>query len=273
MHAGRVRPEGRGTPAMARFRRRGAGRLAGLRAVITGGSSGIGAATARAFAARGIRVAIAGRNTAALERVTADINGVLVQGDLREPGCPERIIDTAVDQLGGLDILVSNAGIGWAGPFASMSESDIDALLDVNLRAAAHLARAAIPHLHPGSGRLVFVGSVAGLLGVPGEAWYSATKAGLGCLADALREELRPGGIGVSLISPGVVDTAYFERRKEPYRRRYPKVMSADTAAAAIVNAIDHGRDDVIVPAWLSLPARVKASFPYLYRLLAAHLA
>ena len=170
----------------------GPGRLTGLRAAITGGSSGIGAATAREFAARGVRVAIAGRNAAALKRVAADTNGVVVLGDLREPGCPQRIIDAAVDDLGGLDILVSNAGIGWAGPFASMSDSDIDALLDVNLRAAAHLARAAIPHLRSGIGRLVFIGSIAGLLGVPGETWYSATKAGLGCLAETLREELRP---------------------------------------------------------------------------------
>jgi short-subunit dehydrogenase len=249
------------------------GRLTGLRAAITGGSSGIGAATAREFAARGVRVAIAGRNAAALKRVAADTNGIVVLGDLREPGCPQRIIDAAVDDLGGLDILVSNAGIGWAGPFASMSDSDIDALLDVNLRAAAHLARAAIPHLRSGVGRLVFIGSIAGLLGVPGETWYSATKAGLGCLAETLREELRPTGIGVSLVSPGVVDTAYFERRKEPYKRRYPRVMSAETAAAAIVNAVEHGRDDVVVPPWLSLPARVKVRFPGLYRLLASRFA
>jgi NAD(P)-dependent dehydrogenase (short-subunit alcohol dehydrogenase family) len=242
-----------------------AGRLTGLRAAVTGGSSGL--------AARGVRVAIAGRNAAALERVAADTNGSVVLGDLREPGCAQHIIDASVDDLGGLDILVSNAGIGWAGPFASMSDSDIDAVLDVNLRAAAHLARAAIPHLRSGRGRLVFVGSIAGLVGVPGETWYSATKAGLGCLAETLRAELRPAGIGVSLVSPGVVDTAYFERRKAPYRRRYPRLISAETAAAAVVNAIEHGRDDVVVPPWLSLPARVKVSFPGLYRLLASRLA
>jgi short-subunit dehydrogenase len=250
-----------------------AARLTGLRAAITGGSSGIGAATARELAARGVRVVIAGRNAAALERVAAETNGSVVLGDLRDPGCAQHIIDAAVDDLGGLDVLVSNAGIGWAGPFASMSDSDIDALLDVNLRAAAHLARAAIPHLRRGRGRLVFVGSIAGLVGVPGETWYSATKAGLGCLAEALRAELRPAGIGVSLVSPGVVDTAYFERRKEPYRRRYPRVISAETAAAAIVSAVEHHRDDVVVPPWLSLPARVKVSFPGLYRLLASRLA
>jgi NAD(P)-dependent dehydrogenase (short-subunit alcohol dehydrogenase family) len=248
-------------------------RLAGRRALITGGSSGIGAATARAFATRGVRVAIAGRDLTALHRVAADTGSFCIRGDLREPGCPRRTVEAAADALGGLDLMVSNAGIGWAGPFASMSPADIDSLLDVNLRAGAHLARAAIPHLHGGTGRLVFVGSIAGLVGVPGEAWYSATKAGLGYLAEALRTELRPLGIGVSLISPAVVDTAYFERRHAPYRRQHPQLISAQTAADAIVDAVSRGRDEVIVPPWLSFPAWVKARFPGLYRVLAGHFA
>jgi NAD(P)-dependent dehydrogenase (short-subunit alcohol dehydrogenase family) len=247
--------------------------VTGSRALITGGSSGIGAATARALAARGVHVAITGRNVAALQQVAADTDGVFIPGDLREPGCPRRTIEAAVDLLGGLDLLVSNAGIGWAGPLASMSEPDIDSLLDVNLRAPAHLARAAIPHLPAGHGRLVFVGSIAGLVGVPGEAWYSVTKAALGCLADTLRAELRPAGVGVSLVSLGVVDTAYFERRRTPYERQHPRLMSAQTAADAIVDAVDRGRDDVVVPPWLSFPVRVKANFPGLYRLLAARFA
>jgi NAD(P)-dependent dehydrogenase (short-subunit alcohol dehydrogenase family) len=247
--------------------------LTGLRALVTGGSSGIGAATARTLATRGVHVAVAGRDLPALRQVTADTGGVLVPGDLREPGCPRRTIEAAAEALGGLDILVSNAGIGWAGPFASMTESDIDSVLDVNLRAAAHLARAAIPLLPPGTGRLVFVGSIAGLVGVTGEAWYSATKAGLGCLADTLRAELRPAGIGVSLVSPGVVDTPYFERRKVPYERQHPQLMTAEAAAAAIVEAVDRRRDNVVVPSWLSLPARMKVNFPGLYRLLATRFA
>jgi NAD(P)-dependent dehydrogenase (short-subunit alcohol dehydrogenase family) len=247
--------------------------LTGLRALITGGSSGIGAATARAFAAHGMQVGIAGRDIPALQRVAADTEGIFIPGDLREPGCPQRTIEAAVERLGGLDIVVSNAGIGWAGPFASMSESDIDSLLDVNLRAAAHLARAALPHLRPGIGRIVFIGSIAGLVGVPGEAWYSATKAALACLAETLRAELRPVGVGVSLVSPGVVDTAYFERRKVPYARHHPQAMTAQAAAAAILDAVERGRDDVVVPPWLSFPARMKVNFPGLYRLLAARFA
>ena len=111
--------------------------LTGLRALITGGSSGIGAATARMFATRGVRVAVAGRDVAALRQVTADTGGVILPGDLTEPGCPRQTVEDAADALGGLEIVVSNAGIGWAGSFASMTETEIDSLLDVNLRAAA----------------------------------------------------------------------------------------------------------------------------------------
>jgi short-subunit dehydrogenase len=254
-------------------RRPGPGSLNGMRALITGGSSGIGAATARELAARGVHVALAGRDRAALERVAAQARGVCVPGDLRDPGCARKSVEAAVTALGGLDLVVSNAGVGWAGPFAAMSESDIDELLDVNLRAAAHLAHAAIPHLKPGAGRLVFVGSIAGLVGAPGEAWYSATKAGLACLAETLRAELRIAGVGVSLVSPGVVDTAFFERRHVPYQRQHPQLVSPQTAAEAIVEAVGWGRDEVVIPPWLSFPARLKASFPGLYRLLAAHFA
>ena len=116
-------------------------------------------------------------NLTALRLVAAETGGVFIQGDLRDPGCPRHTVEVAVDALGGLDVMVSNAGIGWAGAFASMTESDIDSLLDVNLRAAAHLAG---PRTPPAARRRpVFVGSIAGRVGVPGEAWYSATKAGL----------------------------------------------------------------------------------------------
>lgn len=259
-----------GTPDASAGRRPEAAGLAGLRALVTGGSSGIGAATARALVEHGGHVAVAGRDTAALHRVAADTSAVVIPGDLREPGCPRETVEAAVDGLGGLDVLVSNAGIGWAGQFSAMSESDIDSLLDVNLRAAAHLARAAIPQLNPGVGRLVFVGSIAGIVGAPGEAWYSATKAGLGSLAHALRDELRPAGIAVSLVSPGVVDTAFFDRREVPYRRKHPQMLSPQVAADAIIDVIAHRRNEVIIPLWLSVPARLKVSFPKLYHLLAA---
>jgi len=248
-------------PAQRKARVRQASRV-----LITGGSSGIGAATARAFAARGFHVAVAGRDSDALNRVAGATGGVPIQGDLREPGCPRRVVDAAAVALGGLDIVVSNAGVGWAGPFTTMADEEIDALLDVNLRATAHVARAALDYLRPDEGYLVFVGSIAGLVGVAEEAWYSATKSGVGMLADVLRAELRADGIGVSLVIPGVVDTPYFERRKVPYQRRYPRPIDARVVAAAIVDVVEQRREISVVPGWLGWPARLKGGFPALYR-------
>jgi short-subunit dehydrogenase len=241
--------------------------------LVTGGSSGIGAATARAFAAHGFQVAVTGRDLAALKEVAGDTGGVRLPGDLRERGCPQRIVAEAAQALGGLDVVVSNAGAGWSGPFMTMTSEEIDDLLDVNLRAAAHVAHAALGHLRPGAGHLVFVGSIAGLVGVPGEAWYSATKAGLAMLADVLRAELRTAGIPVTLVTPGVVDTAYFERRNAPYARHHPRPISAQVVAAAIVDAVERSRDAIILPGWLYWPARLKVSFPGLYRLLESRFA
>jgi short-subunit dehydrogenase len=236
------------------------------RVLITGGSSGIGAATAMAFADSGYRVAVTGRDQAALDRVAGATGGVAIQGDLRESGCARRVVDAAAVALGGLDIVVSNAGIGWAGPFTAMTEDEIDTLLDVNLRATAHVARAALDYLRPATGRLVFVGSIAGMVGVSDEAWYSATKSGVGMLADVLRSELRADGIGVTLVIPGVVDTPYFERRKVPYQRRTPRLLPARVIAAAIVDAVERQTETTIVPGWLAWPARFKGGFPALYR-------
>ena len=273
--AGGFAPDGHGMPGSPQRPRlkvppdglSGSGQLpARGKVLITGGSSGIGAATAQAFSALGFLVAITGSDKAALDQVSGVTGAVAVPGDLREPGRPRQVVEAAAAALEGLDVVISNAGIGWSGSFASMTDHEIDALLDVNLRAAAHVARAALAHLRPGTGHLVFVGSIAGLVGVAEEAWYSATKAGVCMLADALRTELRSEGIQVTLLIPGVVDTPYFDRRKVPYQRQFPRPIAAEVVAAAIVHAVEHRRETVVVPGWLGWPARLKGGFPALYR-------
>jgi short-subunit dehydrogenase len=234
-----------------------------------------------------MHLALTGRDRNALERVAAGLSEagdptpsgptaptVVLPADLTLPGVAATVVEGAVAGLGGLDVVVSNAGAGWAGPMVDMTAEDIDALIDLNLRAPAHLARAALPHLlDKGRGHLVFVGSIAGHLGVPREVVYSATKAGLVGLTDALRDELRGTGVKVTLVSPGVVDTAFFDRRNRPYEREKPRPVPAADVAGAVVDCLEHGRPDAVVPRWLSLPVRIHGAAPHLYRSLAARFA
>lgn len=247
--------------------------LAQSRALITGASSGIGAATAVALADAGARVFLTGRDRDALGRVAERTGGVFAAHDLTVEGAPEAVVDEAVEALGSLDVVVSSAGAGWAGPFTSMSAAELDWLFDLNIRVPGHLALAAAPHLRPSHGQLVLVGSIAGLVGAPGETWYSTTKAALSGLADGLRVELQPLGVGVTLISPGVVSTRFFARRNRPYERHIPRPISAEAVADTIVAALERHTDEVVLPSWLQIPVAVKRGFPALYRLLAARLS
>ena len=240
---------------------------------MTGASSGIGAATARALAAGGARLAAAGRNELALAELRHETGALTLPGDLLEAGTSRRTVEATVGALGGLDLLVSNAGAGWYGSFEDMSAVEIDRMLDLNLRSCAHLVHASLPHLRRSGGRVVLVGSIAGVVGVPGEAWYSATKAGLAGFADALRAELRPAGVGVTLVTPGVVATRFFDRRNRDYGRSRPRPVPPERLAAALVGALERGRDDLVYPGWLALPARLHGGLPGLYRALARRFA
>ncbi len=244
--------------------------LKGLRALVTGASSGIGWATCEVLASRGAVIAGSGRNTDALRAgQQAGLFTATVPADLTGPGAPAGVVSAAVEALGGLDLVVSCAGAGWSGRFEEMATSDIDALLRTNLGATLHLAHAAAAHLlaSPAPGQLVLVGSIAGLLGVPEEAVYSATKGALGSFANALRAEWHP--VTVTLVSPGAVATPFFARRNRPYLRSWPRPVPVAQVAAAIVAAVEHRRREVIVPRWLAVPARLQGACPGLYAALA----
>jgi len=234
----------------------------GRRVLVTGASSGIGGALSARLASEGCRVVGVGRSFAS---PCDHLEAALVR-DLTEPGAPASVVTEAVAVLGGLDIVVSNAGAGWSGHFSSMTEEQIDALLDINLRSHLHLARAAASHLLASRGHLVLVGSIAGLIGVPEEVAYGAAKAGLRGLADGLRAEWP--SVTVTLVSPGVVATPFFSRRNRPYARSWPKPVPAARVATAIARAIDHRRSAVIVPSWLGLATRLNGGLPALYRAL-----
>jgi short-subunit dehydrogenase len=250
--------------------------LKGLRALVTGASSGIGATVSRLLLEAGAFVVGTGRDGAALDQLPFT---ACICRDLCEPGAPAEVVKEAVQALEGrLDLLVSNAGAGWTGPYEGTPADELDHLLDINLRVPMHLARASGPFLleSPAGGQLVLVGSIAGMLGVADEAAYAAAKSGLRGLADSLRAEWagnKPPGphpctrpVTVSLVSPGPVDTAFFARRNQPYQRSWPKPMPVDKVAARIMDAIGHRLPDVVVPSWLGLAVRINGGAPSLYR-------
>lgn len=239
--------------------------------LVTGASGGIGAATACRLAEAGALVALHGRDRDVLDHLALRTGGVSVVADLCDPGAVETAVAKAEAALGRpLDIVVSNAGAGWYGDFTAMDAGTIERVLAINLAAPIALARATLPGMvERGRGHLVLVGSVAGHLGLGEEAVYSAAKAGLVALSEALRMELCGSGVGVSLISPGVVATRFFERRGRPYSRRLPRPISPERVARAVERSIVGGRARVMVPAWMAGPVALSAVAPGLYRRLA----
>lgn len=187
--------------------------LVGKRALVTGAARGIGAAIALALADRGADVAITYERSA--ERAAEVVRsieqkgrrGLAIQADSGDAAAVKRSVDAAVDGLGGLDILVNNAGIARYGAVAEMHLSDIDALLDVNVRSVVLASQAAIPHLGQG-GRIVSIGScLAERVPFPGVTVYSMTKSALLAFTRGLARELGPRDVTVNLVQPGGTDT------------------------------------------------------------------
>ena len=247
-------------------------RLDGAVALVTGASSGIGAATATALAAGGARLLLSGRDEVRLAEVASRTGAVALGCDLAAPGGAADLARQALTAArGGIDILVNNAGLGWAGPVGEIPAAKVTELAAVNLAAPIELTALLVPGMiERGRGGVVFVSSIAGVTGVRGEALYAATKAGLATFAESLGYELHGHGVGVSVIVPAVIDTPFFSRRGRPYGRSRPAPVPAGRVAAAIVSALEHGRPVVYVPRWMRIPAWLHGAAPGAFRTLAA---
>lgn len=191
------------------------GRLSGKVALITGASSGIGAAIARAFMREGADLVVVARRAERLEALAVAAQALgrscrLVTGDVREEDTANRAMQAALDHFGKLDILVNNAGIGIYKDLSETTLDDYDKMMDSNMRSTFLFARYAVPVLtRQGHGVIINVSSMAGVMGFPGEAVYCATKFAQVGFTQALDRELRPIGIKVGVLCPGGVKTEF----------------------------------------------------------------
>lgn len=190
--------------------------LAGKRVLVTGASRGIGAAAARAFAAAGCRLALHHRGEPGEAAAHAD--AALVQGDFGSMEEVRRVVAKAVAALGGLDVLVNNAGhmLGRI-PLAAMTDEDLDRVFDLNARSVVVACRAALPALAASGGSIINVTSISARTGgSPGSSLYSASKAFVATFTRSLAVELAPQEIRVNVVSPGTIRTRFHEVYSSP---------------------------------------------------------
>lgn len=239
----------------------------GRTVLVTGASGGIGRATALELARLGALVRLSGRDEAALREVARATGGTYLVADLARPEEVDRLGTWAGD----VDVLVNNAGTGWAGRFVDMPPERVGELVAVNLLAPLRLTRALLPGMLARSrGHVVNVASIAGHVGPREEAVYAATKAALIAFSESLRYELAGTGVGVSVVSPGVVRTGFFDREGRPYRRRFPRMVEPEVVARAVARAVREERAEVFAPRWFAVPAWLRGAAPGLYRRLQA---
>ena len=231
--------------------------LAGRAAIVTGGSRGIGLATAIALRSAGAGVLICGRSADTLETAAARIatataspagRVVTAVADVRDPEQAQRLIDSAVEQLGGVDILINNAGVGRFSPLADLTIEDWRETVDTNLSGVFYCCRAVIPVMKKRRGGwIINVSSLAGKYPFAGGAAYCASKAGLNAFTEALMQEVRRDGIRVSCVLPGSVDTEFAGNK--PSEDAGWKLAASDVAQTVV---------DLLRHPPRSLPSRVE---------------
>jgi NAD(P)-dependent dehydrogenase (short-subunit alcohol dehydrogenase family) len=252
----------------------------GRAVLITGGSRGLGLLLAREFAAEGARVAICGRDVEDLERAVEDLAGrgaeiVAVPCDVTDQAQVNRMVGEVVSRLGGIDVLVNNAGTITVAPVEHMTISDYEEAMRTHFYGPLYTTTAALPHLkRRGAGRIVNVSSIGGKVAVPHLLPYSASKFALTGWSEGLRAELQKDNIYVTTVCPGLMRTgsprnAHFKgRHREEYAWFHVSdalpltAMHARRAARKIVSACRTGQAEVILSVQAKLAAKLYALFP-----------
>jgi uncharacterized protein len=240
------------------------------RVLLTGASGGIGRAIARALAGRGASLLLTGRRADVLEDLAGEVSGQALSCDLAQ----REEVNRLIEMVGDVEILVANAAHPASGLLTELDQDQIDRMLEVNLRAPIALARALAPAMAArGHGHLVFIASLAGKVASPSSSVYSATKFGLRGFALGLREDLRPSGVGVSVVLPGFIRDAGMFAQAEVQLPKGVGTRSPDQVAAAVVRAIERNRTETdVAPLGVRLGAGLAGLAPELAARVSRHL-
>jgi len=242
--------------------------LFGKTAVVTGASSGIGAAVARALRAEGASVALAARSLAKLEALADELgpNAAPFAMDVADDASVKAGFVAIAERFGEIDVLVNNAGFGKFERVADADDRSFRDMMEVNYFGTVRCTRAVLPgFVARGAGSIVNVASVAGKFGTAKSAGYSATKHAVLGFTNALRQELHGTGVHVMAVNPGPVRTAFFEIADPEggYVRNIQSMMvTAEDVARALVNGVKRGKAEVNVPRWMGLAADVHHVLP-----------
>ena len=230
--------------------------IQGIRAVVTGASSGIGCKLALELARQGARLVLTARREERLGQLVEEIQqwgqeAYSVVGDITDTQLRSDLLEAAQTHLGGLDLLVNNAGVGAIGPFCEAAAPRLRRVMEVNFFAPVELIRSALPMLRSGNRPMIVnISSVLGHRAVPNKSEYSASKFALHGFSDALRAEVARHGIDVLLVSPSTTRTEFFDnvlekQAESPWRAM--GAMSAEAVARKAVKAIRRGRHEIIL--------------------------
>ena len=244
-------------------------RIAGTVAVVTGASRGIGRATARALHGRGATVGLIARSRGELDELAheLDLGAGVATADVADRDQVEAAIAQLAETLGPIDILVNNAGIGAYASMLEEAPDTFERLMRVNFLGTVYATMAVLDGMvSRRRGHIVNVASVAGKLGAPFEAAYSASKFAVVGMTESLAAEVHPFGIAVSLVNPGPVDTDFTKARGVPFQRSVPRPVSPGRVASLVVRAIEDDRFEQTIPRWLRSGSIARAIAPNLYR-------
>lgn len=254
--------------------------LAGARLLITGASQGIGRALAESAASRGARVLAVARSEELLQSLAHDVRARgaaldTVVADITSPDDRQRLVAAAEGFLGGLDVLINNAGIGATGHFVEASPERLRRIMEVNFFGLTETTRVCLPLLRQGQRpAIVNISSIAGKRGIPARSEYSASKFAVQGFSEALRAELSKDGIDVIVVCPGLTQTNFSQNMLEQRARLkmdHMRGMTADQVARAVLRALERGTNEVCLSFTGKLIVFISRFFPRLADRVAAH--